>query len=198
MLLTPSVRPLWYDGGLRTAAGFGSPLIAGRMGPDCSLSSSERLAPSRGPSEARAACRGTSQVHLRADQHVRRAAEVSASVAARGPMPTDGVRVLAGPVTGQRGRVGAGRLGTANDIKPGVSNRHRHTVAEADTSSTRSLMRPQTRLNGARRAETRHWRAPSVAVRGNADGAHRPPQLCTPTVLAARTPVRYASVDSAI
>jgi hypothetical protein len=29
---------------------------------------------------------------------------------------------------------------------------------------------------------------PSVAVRGNADGAHRPPQLCTPTVLIARTP----------
>jgi hypothetical protein len=26
----------------------------------------------------------------------------------------------------------------------------------------------------------------SVAVRGNADGAHRPRQLCTPTVLTAR------------
>ena len=52
---------------------------------------------------------------------------------------------------------------------------------------------------------TRRWRGPSVAVRGNADGAHRPPQLCTPTVVTAYTdrpystdPVRYASVDSAI
>jgi hypothetical protein len=37
-----------------------------------------------------------------------------------------------------------------------------------------------------------------VAVRGNADGAYRPSGLCSLTVLAARTPVRYASVDSAI
>ena len=44
--------------------------------------------------------------------------------------------------------------------------------------------------------EPRHPCGPSVAVRGNADGAHRPSQLCTPTVLAARTPVRYAPVDT--
>jgi len=49
----------------------------------------------------------------------------------------------------------------------------------------------------ARKARTRRQRGPSVAVRGNADGAHRPSQLCTPTVLTTRTPVRYASVDSA-
>ena len=40
-------------------------------------------------------------------------------------------------------------------------------------------------------------RGPSVAVRGNADGACRPSELCSLTVLTARTPVRYASVDSA-
>jgi hypothetical protein len=47
-------------------------------------------------------------------------------------MPADGVRVQAGPVTGRRGRVGAGRRRDGwcgDDIKPGVSNRHRHTVA---------------------------------------------------------------------
>ena len=45
---------------------------------------------------------------------------------------------------------------------------------------------------------------PSVAVRGKADGAtgrpncaHRPSELCAPTALTARTPVRYTSVDSA-
>jgi hypothetical protein len=40
----------------------------------------------------------------------------------------------------------------------------------------------------------------NVAVRGRpwkADGAHRPSELCTPTALTARTPVRYTSVDSA-
>ena len=60
--------------------------------------------------------------------------------------------------------------------------------------------RTSSRRNGLRRPRpwTRPWsRPPSVAVRGNADGAHRPSQLCTPTVLTARTPVRYASVDSA-
>ena len=36
-------------------------------------------------------------------------------------------------------------------------------------------------------AGTRRRRGPSVAVRGNADGAHRPPQLCTPTVLTVHT-----------
>jgi hypothetical protein len=44
------------------------------------------------------------------------------------------------------------------------------------------------RLSGAPQAGTCGERDPSVAVRGNADDAHRPPQLCTPTVLPARSP----------
>jgi hypothetical protein len=43
------------------------------------------------------------------------------------------------------------------------------------------------RLGGARQAWTRRQRGSSVAVRGNADGAHRPPQLRAPTVVSVRT-----------
>ncbi len=55
-------------------------------------------------------------------------------------------------------------------------------------------------LNGTdhRKPEPHRDRGPSVAVRGNADGAYRPSGLRSLTVLAARTPVRYASVDTAI
>jgi hypothetical protein len=45
------------------------------------------------------------------------------------------------------------------------------------------------RLSGSRQAETRDRRGPSVAVRGNADGAHRP--SWRPDA------VRYLSVDTA-
>ena len=60
-------------------------------------------------------------------------------------------------------------------------------------------------LGDPRQAGKRPQQGPSVAVRGNADGAHRPPQLCTPTVVTVHTDrpcstdaVRYASVDGAI
>jgi hypothetical protein len=60
--------------------------------------------------------------------------------------------------------------------------------------SVRAAGRAHTRmhalLGGARQARTPRHRGPSVAVRGNADGTYRPSQLCTPTVLTARTPVR--------
>ncbi len=53
-------------------------------------------------------------------------------------MPTDGVRIVADPPTGDVAPCGAGtaprQLSVANDIKPGVSNGHGHaatgTVAE--------------------------------------------------------------------
>jgi hypothetical protein len=50
-------------------------------------------------------------------------------VAARGPIPADAVRVAAGPVTGDVAawaRDSAETAGCGDDIKPGVSNRHRH------------------------------------------------------------------------
>jgi hypothetical protein len=52
-------------------------------------------------------------------------------------------------------RDSAETAGSGDDIKPGVSNQHRHMVAGGRrASSTRSLMRLQTLLNGTRRAET--------------------------------------------
>jgi hypothetical protein len=43
--------------------------------------------------------------------------------------------------------------------------------------------------------EKRGQRGPSVAVRGIADGVHRPPQLCTPTVVTVHTD-RPCSTDA--
>ena len=59
------------------------------------------------------------------------AGELLDALAARGPMPTDGVRVLAGPPAGRRCPARRGtvprRPGVANDIKPDLP-RHGHTV----------------------------------------------------------------------
>ena len=96
-----------------------------------------------------------------------RAGEVSASVAARGPMPADGVRVPAGPLTRRRGPVRRGttpsRLGGANDISPAFPTGMGARWPRAGTPSTRSPMRPQTRLSSTRQAGTRRGRGPSVA-----------------------------------
>src|SRR3954447_12312689 len=127
------------------------------------------------------------------------AGEVGASVAARGPVPPDAVRVAAGPVTGRRGPVRRGtaarRLGAADAIGPGVSNGHGQTAAGERHAINTTAEAPHKPSSGCMSSRNTLLACP---VRGNADGAHRPSQLCTPSVLTARTPVRYASVDSAI
>ena len=57
--------------------------------------------------------------------------------------------------------------------------------------------RMHARLRAACQAWTTRPRGRSAAVRETADGANRPSEMCTPTVLTARTPVRYTSVDTA-
>ena len=62
------------------------------------------------------------------------AGEVSASMAARGPMRPDAMRVAAAPVTGQRGphaaRDGAKTAGCGGCHQARVSNGHGQTVAD--------------------------------------------------------------------
>jgi hypothetical protein len=112
-------------------------------------------------------------------------------------MPTDGARIPADPLTGRRGPVRRGtaprRLSVANDIKPGASNGHGHTasgtVAKGRHAINAIAEAPAiTRVSGARQAGTRRQRGPSVAVRGKADGAHRPG--------CGTNPVRYTSMRS--
>jgi hypothetical protein len=94
------------------------------------------------------------------------------------------------PGDGATWQYGAGRRGTAPRRLGAANNSTAFSTdvgtrrRRADTSRTRSPRRPRTTLNGALQAETRRQRGPSVAVRGNADGAHRPP---LPTVLTVRT-----------
>ena len=68
--------------------------------------------------------------------------------------------------------------------------------------SIRAVGRGHTRMHARLRAACQAWttrpRGRSAAVRETADGANRPSEMCTPTVLTARTPVRHTSVDSAI
>jgi hypothetical protein len=61
---------------------------------------------------------------------------------------------------------------------------HRHGEGSGPSGGRTGM---HARLGGARQAWTRRQRGPSVAVRGNADGAYRPSQLRTPTVVSART-----------
>ena len=122
--------------------------------------------------------RGISQVYSPADQQVHGLVKSARTWPHAGRCRRTPCGVAAAPVTGRRGPVRRGtaarRAGAANVIEPGVPNGHGQTAADERHATTRSSKRPTNPAQGARRAGTRCWRAPSVAVRANADGAHRP------------------------
>ena len=117
-------------------------------------------------------------MYLRADQQVRGLVKPARAWPHAGRLPWTTLRAPVGLPTGAEWPVWRGtppgRL-VANDIKPGVCSGHGHTAPGTVTEGRRASSR------------TRRQRGPSVAVRGNADGAHRPPQLCTPTVVTVHT-----------
>jgi hypothetical protein len=106
------------------------------------------------------------------------AGEVSASVAARGPMPPDAMRVAAAPVTGQHGphaaRDGAKTAGCGGCHQARVSNGHGQTVADERHAINTIAEAPTNPTQRRTSNQNTPWRAPSVVVRANADGAHRP------------------------
>jgi len=99
------------------------------------------------------------------------AGEVSASVAARGPMPPDAMRVAAAPVTGRHGphaaRDGANTAGCGGCYQARVSNGHGQTVADERHAINTIAEAPTNPTQRRTSNQNTPWRAPSAAVRAN-------------------------------
>jgi hypothetical protein len=99
------------------------------------------------------------------------AGEVSASVAARGPMPPDAMRGATWP---HAARDGAKTAGCGGCHQARVSNGHGQTVSDERHAINTIAEAPTNPTQRRTSDQNTPWRAPSVVVRANADGAHRP------------------------
>ncbi len=152
-----------------------------------------RCSPGQGLSKVHAACRGTPQVYLRADQQIRGADEVKASMA-RTQADADGRRAgpgrpAAGATWPRAARDGWARRMTPSPASPtawahGVRHGSRGPARHQHDRRSTAI----TQLSGPRQAGTRRCHGPSVAVRETANGAHRP--------FKGTDAVRYTSVDT--